>query len=183
MGLETDVMIHPRIAPITLLIVLLAGCATSVPKQVESIVTTQREADDAYAHGDMQLALQRYQALTKAMPKEASYWFRLGNVEFKLMQPDAAIAAYQQAITLNPGYTEALYNLGIVRLRMAQAAFVEASRQDAAHDPLAERSAHFAYGIATLTNPASAVVHGDAQEKSVSLTRVPDPVQQGGAAQ
>ncbi|GFZ93757.1 hypothetical protein GCM10011408_11960 [Dyella caseinilytica] len=176
-------MIHTRIVRVIALAALLAGCATSVPKQMESIVATQREADDAYAHGDMPLALQRYQSLTKALPKEASYWFRLGNVQFKLMQPDAAIASYQQAITLRPGYTEALYNLGIVRLRLAQAAFVQASRQNAAHDPLAERSAHFAYDIAILTNPTAAALHTDEPATATSSAQAPTSVQQRGAAQ
>ncbi|GLQ96507.1 tetratricopeptide repeat protein [Dyella mobilis] len=164
-------MISTRVLAAMLLATLLVGCATSVPKQVESIVATQHDADDAYAHGDMPLALQRYQALTKAMPKEASYWFRLGNVQFKLMQPDAAIVSYQQAIALKPGYTEALYNLGIVRLRLAQAAFAQASQQN--RDPLAQRSAHFAYGIATLTNPTSATSHIDAPAPAASSARVP----------
>lgn len=179
-------MIRARMFFFMALIALLAGCATSsVDRQLGSIVATQREADDAYAHGDMQVALQRYETLIKAVPKESSYWFRLGNVQFRLMQLDAAIASYQQAITLKPGYTEAWYNLGIVRLRMAQIAFVRGSQQAPSNDPVAAQSAHFAEGIAALTDVEHDGQHSDGQHSNATAPAAPSPTPagQGGATQ
>jgi len=135
-------------------LLLLGACATSSRHRLDTLVATQQKADQAYAAGDMQAALKDYQALTKAVPRQAPYWFRLGNVRFRLGQPDEAVEAYRQALKLDPGNDEAWYNLGIVRLRMAEAAFVQAAQQKAegeAGTALQQRSAGLADGIARLT--------------------------------
>lgn len=142
-----------RITLVLFFVIQLVGCASSAQKQFSAIAAAQRAADDAYAHGDMQAALRGYDTLTKMVPKEPSYWFRLGNVQFKISQPDAAIADYQHAIMLKPDYSEAWYNLGIVQMRLAEAAFVNAAQHAQASDPLGAQSAHLVDGISVLLEP------------------------------
>lgn len=144
-----------RIALCLLLATQLIGCATStsVQKQFSAIATVQRAADDAYAHGDMQTALQGYDALTRMAPKEPSYWFRLGNVQYRINLSEAAIVDYQRAIMLKPDYSEAWYNLGIVQMHLAEGAFVKAAQHAPANDPLGAYSAHLVDGISMLMEP------------------------------
>ncbi len=50
---------------------------------------------------------------TKALPGDAKAWYNLGIAYGKSDQLLKAIEAYQQAIRINPEYTNAWYNLGI----------------------------------------------------------------------
>lgn len=128
---------------VALLVVLLAGCATAPSRQLDTLMAKERQADTAYAQGDLPVALRTYEELTRALPRQAPLWFYLGNVRVKLGQPHRAMADYEHALQLDPHYAKAWYNLGIVRLRLAEAAFVQAasSPESQALRPQSERMA------------------------------------------
>jgi tetratricopeptide (TPR) repeat protein len=61
-------------------------------------------------------------------------WTNLGNVYSALDQPDQAIAAYEQAIELDPAYTWPYHNLGAIyeqrgERELALALYEQATRQ------------------------------------------------------
>jgi tetratricopeptide (TPR) repeat protein len=141
---------------------LLGACATSSRHRLDSLVAAQQEADQAYARGDMQQALKDYQALAQEVPGQALYWFRLGNVQFRLQQPEEAVKAYEHALRLDQGNAKAWYNLGIVRLRMAEAAFMQAAQQGSKGDPVQRQGLRMADGIAGLTGADRTAKEGDA---------------------
>lgn len=132
---------------------VLAGCASAgKDRRLVNLVATQRQAELAYANGDWPQALADYQRLTKAAPKQAEYWFRLGNVQFRQGQLDSANQSYLQALQLDPKLSGAWYNLGIVRLREAEAAFVQGAQLGKPGDPVLQRSIDMVDGIARLTD-------------------------------
>jgi len=142
-----------RIAGVLSSGLLLIGCAsTGKDRRLVDLVATQRQAELAYAKADWPQALTDYQLLTKAAPKQAEYWFRLGNVQFRQGQPDAATQSYLQALQIDPKLSGAWYNLGIVRLREAEAAFVQGAQLGKPSDPVQQRSIDMVDGIAHLTN-------------------------------
>ena len=61
--------------------------------------------------GEAQALLQR---LTSRFPASALVWFNLGNVERDRGEPDAAIAAYEKALALDPSHADARSSLGSV---------------------------------------------------------------------
>src|ERR1700720_132308 len=65
-------------------------------------------AAEGNSMGDLQWAV-------RLEPRNPDYWYRLGHYQqFNLEQPDvvASVESYQKAVRLNPGYTEALLDLG-----------------------------------------------------------------------
>jgi tetratricopeptide (TPR) repeat protein len=90
--------------------VLLGGLAIAAPS--ESFL----KGNEAYAAGDFPKAKLRYaEAITQA-PDE-SVWFNLGNTCFRLEDPGHAALAYERALALSPGLSEAASNLRFVRQR------------------------------------------------------------------
>lgn len=150
--MESHMRHRPSVVCVLPLSLLLASCATAGRHhQLSNLASTQWQAEQAYAQGNLQQALKGYQALIKAMPKQADFWFRLGNVQFRQGQPHYAAKSYLKALQIDPGNQGAWYNLGIVRLREAEAAFVQAAQQGRPSDPLQQRSTGMADGIAHLT--------------------------------
>ena len=141
-----------RLAIVALaLLAMLAGCATSRPSRLAATVERQRQADQAYVTGNLAQALSGYQALTRAWPQQADYWFRLGNVYARLQRPDAAVDAYAQALRIEPTHAKAWHNLGIIRLRQAEAAFGQSAHAAAGIDAaLQQDSAAKVRGIETM---------------------------------
>lgn len=163
----------PGIWPM-LLITSLAGCAATPRQQLGTLVTEERQADRAYAQGNLRVALPAYRALTRALPRQAPLWFHLGNVRVKLAQPQRAMSDYQRALRLDPEYAKAWYNLGIVRLRLAEAAFVQAANcpQSQALRPPSERMAD---RIAEVTGipSATAACQGARHTRACAGARAP----------
>jgi cytochrome c-type biogenesis protein CcmH/NrfG len=145
-----------RSAYLVLALAALAACASPAPARLKVTVDQQRQAEQAYAGGDMAQALSGYQTLTRALPQNADFWFRLGNVYVRLERPDQAVDAYQHALQIEPAHAKAWHNLGIIRLRQAEAAFAQSAQNAAGVDaPLQQDSAAMVHGIAVLGTTAT----------------------------
>lgn len=137
---------------------IVAGCgpastptrASAPEKRLADVLTTQHDAEAAYHLGNFDTAATLYQHLTRLIPQEANYWYLLGNTYVRLQQPDLAVQAYQQAILRDPKHARAWHNLGIVRMRQAEAAFVSSASTATVADPMHEVSSHLADALATI---------------------------------
>ncbi|WP_449427441.1 tetratricopeptide repeat protein [Rhodanobacter umsongensis] len=98
----------------------VGGCASN-GMRTGQVLAIRSQADAAYANGDRAIALQAYQGYVQAAPADPVAWTRIGNLQLLADHPDEATAAYQQALKLSPGATEAWHNMAIIRLRQAQA--------------------------------------------------------------
>ena len=144
---------------------LLAGCAghgtLPPPKPAVDVARDADEARHAYAAGDMRQAAELYQAIDDAQPEDADAWFRLGNARFRLQQPDAAVLAYDRAIQIRPGYPPAQYNLGVVRLKQAQAAMIASAQAGRPGDDLRRDSARIAQRLSRVADDVGTRSKGD----------------------
>lgn len=158
---------------------LVAGCATSSTaaktstpeRRLADVLTTQHDADAAYHAGNLDTAATLYLQLTKLIPQEANYWYLLGNTYVRMQQPDLAVQAYQQAIMRHPKHARAWHNLGIVRMRQAEAAFVSSASTATVADPMHDVSSHLADALATIgkSDPAIEKSSADAAAKTVAI--------------
>lgn len=82
-------------------------------------------ADAAYRAQDWETAEKHYVEITRAIPKEAHTWFRLGNIYARTDRPDFAVAAYKEALLRDPELTKAWYNMGLVQLRQSANSFLQ----------------------------------------------------------
>ncbi len=162
---------------------MLSGCATS-PKthHLKNVIAAQQRAENAYENGDLTQALAGYEALTRTLPDNVDFWFRLGNIHVRMEQPDQAVTAYEHVLHLDAEHAKAWHNLGIVRLRQAAAAFTQSAHTAGANDPeLSRASAQMAHSLATLAGPAGEEVpvtkaaDGHDGEKAVPITRGATP--------
>lgn len=81
----------------------------------------RQSADTAYANGDAAAALRGYLDLTRVKAADSVVWTRIGDL-YTLQHNDwQALDAYQQAVEMNPSDSEALHNLGMLRIRQGQA--------------------------------------------------------------
>lgn len=136
---------------VMMLLASLAACASSPPARLKATVGQQQQADQAYLGGNLAQALSGYQALTAAYPQNADFWFRLGNIYVRMERPDEAADAYRHALQVEPAHAKAWHNLGIVRLRQAEAAFAQSAQNAAGVDAtLQQESATLVHGIAVL---------------------------------
>ena len=163
---------------------LVAGCATSSPTakastpelRLANVLTAQHDADAAYHAGNLDTAATLYLQLTKLIPQEANYWYLLGNTYVRMQQPDLAVQAYQQAIMRDPKHARAWHNLGIVRMRQAEAAFVSSASTAPVADPMHDVSSHLADALATIGkgDPAAEKNPADTAGKA-ALVPLPAP--------
>ncbi|MES2772271.1 MAG: tetratricopeptide repeat protein [Pseudomonadota bacterium] len=119
----------------------LSACASQNAYQKAAaaegdLVQLNQAAQLAYDNDEEEKAEALYQELLKRMPNEAQIHLRLGNLYARNNRPDDAISAYQRALQLDNRETRAWYNLGVVRLRQAWAALLQAQIQQ---DPLAAK--------------------------------------------
>jgi tetratricopeptide (TPR) repeat protein len=152
---------------------LAAACATHGPARgpvpqdhpskangkLAQFIGKEQEADKAYTAGDMARAAQLYAELLKTTPDEAEYWYRLGNAHFRLQQPDEAVADYGRALQINPAHARAWHNLGVVRMRQAQAAMIASAANAKGDDPLHDSSKVMADRITDIFNAGA--IHAD----------------------
>ena len=138
-------------------VALLVGCAStgaptatlhgSPTKQLDDVLALSKKASDAYAQGRMDEAAKDYQSLTQLVPEDPNYWYLLGNTLVKLQEPDQAVQAYDQAIIRNPRHARAWHNLGVIRLRQSEAAFVSSAETANSGDPLQQASRRIATAL------------------------------------
>ena len=137
----------------------LAGCAGTgrVRTDAVQIGRLEQETAQAYAAAHYPQALAGYRQLTARVPGHEEFWFRLGNVQTRLEHLDEAADAYLRALALDPRDAKAMHNLGVVRLRQAEAAFAQSAHSagDAQQD-LRGQSTRMADGIARLAGPDAA---------------------------
>jgi tetratricopeptide (TPR) repeat protein len=147
-----------RILIIALVLGGLAGCsAPSVRKPTPTetgLLEIQRLGDSAYEEGNLLDSEKHYSVLVREIPAEAQNWFRLGNVYARTQRPDAAVAAYREAVVRNPKLTKAWYNMGIVQLRQAVNSFGELEiYAGSGDDALVDQGRSIVDGILNLLAP------------------------------
>lgn len=106
-----------------------AGAVMAAPSRSHppTLGEVRQSADTAYANGDAAAAMRDYLDLTRARAADSMVWTRIGNL-YTLQHDDArALAAYRQAVQMNPADTEALHNLGMLRIRQGVALLNEES--------------------------------------------------------
>lgn len=117
------------------LILLLAagGCSTT---QEGDLYERHRQAQQAYATGEDQRSENLLLGLARTAPNDPETWFYLGNLYARTGRPDLAIDAYEKSLMLKSVDPRPWHNIGIVRLRQAWAAFIQAEALAPTDDPL-----------------------------------------------
>ncbi len=72
------------------------------------------KGDKAYAHSDLQKAIDYYNSGLKLYPEHYGAWYNLGNIYVVYEDFYSASNAYKNAISYNPKFTLAKMNLGII---------------------------------------------------------------------
>lgn len=121
----------------TLLLLLLpaTGCSL-LPMERDDLYELRREAQLAYAGSEDARAEKLLLGLVRAVPNDAEAWFYLGNLYARSKRPEEAINAYQKTLMLDRRDPRAWHNMGVVRLREAWAAFIQAHEVATPGDPL-----------------------------------------------
>ena len=78
-----------------------------------------QKANQLYDQGDFSGAKQGYESLERTGNRSAALYYNLGNTEFRLDHPGAAILNYERALALEPSHPEARANLAFVREKTA----------------------------------------------------------------
>ncbi len=73
-------------------------------------------ANLAYQHGELDIAVTSFKALTRVMPFEPTFHSRLGDLYQRLEKPQEAIDAYKRVIKINPDDMRVLKSLGYLYL-------------------------------------------------------------------
>jgi cytochrome c-type biogenesis protein CcmH/NrfG len=81
-------------------------------------------------------ALRTLQEAAERDPNDVQAWIKLGNLQFDLERPHAAIEAYEKALALQPGNADVLTDMGIMYRRIGRPEkAVELFREAHAADP------------------------------------------------
>ncbi len=124
---------------------VLAACQSAPNKSEEpthsdhDLGAVRAQADEAYAAGDWEAARPHYETLVRELPQDGAFWFRLGNVYARTERPDAAVAAYREAVVRNAADGKIWFNMGVVQLRQAANSFLKMDLHVDPGDPLAEQ--------------------------------------------
>lgn len=117
----------------------LCGCqsmsGTAGAPAATDVALARAAGERAYAAGDWRGAEPHYRALVTATPQDAELWFKLGNIYARVEQPDAAIAAYREALVRDADLAKAWFNMGVVQLRQAANSFLNVKVHATAGDP------------------------------------------------
>ncbi len=144
-----------RIAAL-LTLLILSGCGTnSTQPDIQNLAQWRSLADQAYANKAYDKAIQLYSRLARAVPKEASNWFRLGNAYSRVGNHQQAIAAYREVLVRDPQNSKAWYNAGLMELKQVAQHFVEAEAKLPSGDPVAEISRIVSEGLLELVEDSN----------------------------
>lgn len=108
----------------------LAACATpraptagGLPEPGERVpgglIALQERADEAYLEGRLLDAEQLYRQLLREMPQSAYAWLRLGNVQVRNSELDAAARSYRECLKFAREDARCWNNLALVYVKMA----------------------------------------------------------------
>jgi tetratricopeptide (TPR) repeat protein len=86
----------------------------------------QLKADLAYGEGRLLDAEQLYRRMLKASPSNGHAWMRLGNVQLRNDQLEAAVYAYRQCLRFETGDSRCWQNLSLTYVEMAVATLDQA---------------------------------------------------------
>lgn len=121
--------------------IMLGGCAGNSARLADSDAPTmngsdsrettglfelQRQADEAYEQGRLLDAEQLYRRMLTASPASGYAWMRLGNVQLRNDQLEAAIHAYRQCLRFETGESRCWQNLSLTYVEMAVATLDQA---------------------------------------------------------
>ena len=129
-------MINKYIAASSLscmLLLVISGCSTTPQGDVYDL---RRQAQQAYSAEEDQRSETLFLGLARAAPNDPETWFYLGNLYARTNRPDLAIDAYQKSLMLKSVDPRPWHNIGIVRIRQAWAAFIQAEALAPTDDPL-----------------------------------------------
>lgn len=117
-----------------LLLVAASGCSTTTPQG--DIYDMRRQAQVAYAAEEDQRSEALFLGLARAAPNDPETWFYLGNLYARTNRPVQAIEAYEKSLMLKSVDPRPWHNIGVVRIRQAWAAFIQAEALGDPNDPL-----------------------------------------------
>lgn len=158
-------MLRPLAIVISVMVLLLTGCASIPDKPPENersldtlaIFQTRQQALIAYQQSRWIEAVRLYQQVVAQIPEDADAWFRLGNTYAQQGVYQRAIHAYQQSLNYNGEQPKVWFNLSTAYLLNAQAAMRGAHARLRASDPAKQL-------IAERLNSLDALVHGRFEE-------------------
>ena len=113
--------------------VLLAGCAAQgganrgdIPQLTGAGADLLSKQQFVTADGEAARSEALFQSLLRKLPNDSDTWFRLGNLYAANNRPEPAANAYTRALLSDNSNVRAWHNLGVVRLREAYAALIQA---------------------------------------------------------
>lgn len=142
---------------------LLTACQSNAPlvRQTDtgdkSLMAIRMEAVQAYQQRDYQTALPLYIQLTNAVTTDPELWFQLGNIHARLRQPEPAIEAYRAALKLNPRFSKAWHNMGVVQIQQSTNTFTQMLQNTPVNDPLYARGEAISQQLLTILGKKSAL--------------------------
>jgi cytochrome c-type biogenesis protein CcmH/NrfG len=116
-------------------LLLLSACSM-LPSQKSDVYALHDEAQIAYIGEQDDRAEKLLLGLSRAAPSDPETWFYLGNLYARTNRPEQAVDAYQKSLLLNSTDPRVWHNLGVVRVREAWAAFIQAENLAKSDDPL-----------------------------------------------
>jgi tetratricopeptide (TPR) repeat protein len=157
---------------VLLISLLLSACANP---DLETLSQWRVKADQAYQAGDYPKALQYYEKLSKAVPREAELWYRLGNTHARMQRDEDAVKAYREAVVRDTHFSKAWYNAGLSLLRASSATFSESLQYIPESDPVYKISASYNQKLLQLIeeqNTALAALNQKSQQKPIDVKSV-----------
>lgn len=94
-----------RIAPLTLALAIMLGLPSVAA--ADGLEDVLRRGNDAYAHGDYAGAIDEYEHLVELGVRDADVFYNLGTAYARAGRQGRAIAAFERALRIRPGDSEA----------------------------------------------------------------------------
>ncbi len=156
-----------RIVLATVAALLLSACATVSKDNLKEILAEKTRAETLYKSGEYESAITAYKRLLASVPGLAETWMKLGNSYGRLQDFPNAIAAYEEALSLDPTYVKVWYNLSYVRAQQLASTVVSMYQNVPKDDPSAVK-------IRALVEGVLAPFGGAVLEQLPTYTQVPD---------
>lgn len=119
----------------SLLLIALAGCASTDHESDGALYQLLSKADKAYLESRWLEASQLYSQITVMVPHDHYAWFRLGNTQIRQGRIDSAVYTYNEALKRDPQHAKTHYNLAIAYLLIATNSMREAATHIRPSDP------------------------------------------------